>query len=136
MNKRPPLLILILVIALLALGWTIYINRPINHSGEQCVEWAKIGATNCARAAKPQVIRGHVTAISNECHSDGICWVTLDGSKVIVTGCSLGPNGTTCKPYDQTQLHSGEQVEATVLQTKPGRYSLDCDSCTIRIVGN
>jgi len=83
----------------------------------------------------PQIISGRVTKVSNECQSDGTCFVTLDGSKSIVTGCGLMANGKTCKSYDQSKLHAGQQVEATVMKSQTGWYDLECDSCTIRVIG-
>jgi hypothetical protein len=85
-------------------------------------------------STNPQTIRGRVTSISNECFADGICSVTLDDSKLIVTGCGLMANGKTCKSYDQSKLHSGQQVEATVMKAESGTYSLECASCTIRVI--
>jgi hypothetical protein len=87
-------------------------------------------------ASTPQVISGRVTSISNECRADGTCSMTLDGSKSIVTGCGLMANGKTCKSYDQSKLHAGQQVEATVTKGQSGWYNLECDSCTIRVIGN
>jgi hypothetical protein len=82
-----------------------------------------------------QVISGRVTSISNGCWADGICGVTLDDSKSIVTGCGLMPDGKTCKTYDQSKLRIGQQVKATVIKTEEGRYNLECDSCKIRVIG-
>jgi len=86
-------------------------------------------------AATPQVISGQVTSISNECRVDGTCSVTLDGSKSIVTGCGLMADGKTCKSYDQSNLHTGQQVNATVMRDGSGRYNLECDSCAIHVIG-
>ena len=82
----------------------------------------------------PETISGRVTNISNECRSDGTCSVALDNSKLIVTGCGLMAGGITCKSYDQSKLHIGQQVEATVIKAKSGMYNLECDSCTIRVI--
>ncbi len=79
----------------------------------------------------PQTVSGRVTSISNQCQTDGVCSVTLDGSTVIVTGCGLLANGKTCKTFDQSTLRVGQQVQATVIKGKSGQYSLDCSSCTI-----
>ncbi len=81
---------------------------------------------------QPQIISGKVNGISNECHADGVCGVTLDNGKTIITGCGLMAGGKTCKTYDQTKLKYGERVEATVIQTDANTYTLECDSCTIR----
>ena len=78
-----------------------------------------------------QVINGKVTGISNECHEDGICSVTLDDTKTIITGCGLLSDGKTCKTYDQSKLSHGQQIEATVVKDTSGTYSLECDSCAI-----
>ena len=82
----------------------------------------------------PQTIKGRVAAINNGCFADGGCSITLDNSKVIITGCGLMANGKTCKSYDQSKLHSGQQIEATVVKDKSGTYDLECDSCTIHVI--
>ena len=83
---------------------------------------------------KPQTITGKVTAISNQCNVDGICSVTLDSTKTIITGCGLQPDGRTCKVYDQSKLHNGQLVEAVIMRSDATTYNLDCDSCTIRVL--
>lgn len=92
------------------------------------------GTNQDSMSANLQVISGRVTSINNGCFADGGCSVTLDDSKVIVTGCGLMANGKTCKSYDQSKLHSGQKVEATVVMDRSGMYSLECDSCTIRVI--
>jgi hypothetical protein len=88
-------------------------------------------------AATPQLISGRVTATDNGCYADAICSVTLDDIKVIITGCGLQANGTTCKTYDQSKLVQGQQVEATVIKAAAENYyNLECDSCTIRPLAN
>ncbi len=82
----------------------------------------------------PQTIRGRVAAINNGCFADGGCSVTLDDSRVIITGCGLMANGRTCKSYDQSKLHSGQQIEASVMKGESGTYNLECASCTIRVI--
>jgi flagellar basal body-associated protein FliL len=95
-----------------------------------------IMSQNQATRAKPHTITGRVTRIVNECQSDGTCSVTLDGTKTIITGCGLMANGKSCAAYDQTKLRLGQEVEATVVEDDPGQYSLECDTCTIRVNTN
>jgi len=92
--------------------------------GAAAVSWLKNSANN------PKNINGIITNISNQCHVDGTCSVTLDGYKTIVTGCGLTANGRTCKTYDQTKLQVGQRVKATVVGGD-NYYSVECDSCTI-----
>jgi hypothetical protein len=106
--------IFILIVAAAAFGWWQLSNRDY--------------------ATTPQVIRGKVTAINNGCFADGTCSVTLDNSMVIVTGCGLMANGKTCKSYDQSKLHGGQRIEATVLHEDSGMYSLECNTCSIRVI--
>ncbi len=95
--------------------------------------WAII-SINTPKA--PLVISGRVTSISNECNLDGTCSVTLDDSRMIVTGCGLVPRGETCKTYDQSKLHVGQLVEATVTKVQQGVYGLGCDTCIVRVISN
>jgi hypothetical protein len=83
-----------------------------------------------ASETRPKNINGIITNISNQCHVDGTCSVTLDGYKTIVTGCGLTASGKTCKTYDQTKLQVGQRVNAIVVGGD-NYYSVECDSCTI-----
>jgi len=91
---------------------------------------------NGVNSKKPQVISGRITKINNDCNADGICSVTLDNTKTIITGCGLSPTGT-CKTYDQqSKLKYGQHIKATVIKREAGTYDLECESCTIRIVSD
>lgn len=87
-----------------------------------------------SRSSSPQIIRGRVTHILNECQYDGTCAITIDNSTQIITGCGLMAGGKTCKSYDQSKLHIGQQIEATVMKGRSGSYNLECDSCLIRVL--
>jgi hypothetical protein len=87
------------------------------------------------QAGKPVQLAGIVTDINNGCHVDGMCSVTLDRSKEIVTGCGLMANNKTCKSYDQSKLEQGQYLEATVVPGgRDGLYTLECATCAIREV--
>ena len=107
-------IISILAAALLFVGCLFWINR--------------------AGSRNPQIITGEVTAISNACHSDGVCSITLDNNKTIITGCGLNPEGKTCKTYDQSRLVTGQLIKATVIRSDAKTYNLECDTCGIQIL--
>jgi len=94
-----------------------------------CLFWI-----NQNRSHSPQIITGEVTAISNECYADGMCSITLDHNKRIITGCGLGPDGKTCRTYNQSKLVNGQLIKATVMQSGAKTYNLECDTCGIQIL--
>jgi hypothetical protein len=85
-------------------------------------------------STQPQIIKGEVADMSSGCNVDGICSVTLDNDKKIITGCGLMPGGKTCKRYNQSKLRIGQRIEATVMHQDAKTYNLECDSCTIRVL--
>jgi flagellar basal body-associated protein FliL len=123
-NDKKLALVIVMVIILVVGGAIIFFVFKQNSSCESIA---------CASGAKqPQIISGKVDGVSNQCQADGICGVTLDNGKTIITGCGLMAGGKTCKTYDQTKLKYGEHIEATVVQTETDTYTLECDTCTIR----
>jgi amino acid transporter len=113
------LAILLLVVTLVVTGFILWKDKSLSSSP-------------LLNSEEPHIISGKVTSISDQCHVDGVCSVTLDNTKTIITGCGLMPGGKTCKMYDQSKLRFGQQVEATVVQSDKTTYSLECDSCTMR----
>jgi len=73
---------------------------------------------------------GKVTHINNECYVDGTCSLTIDNKIIVITGCGLTANGSTCASYDQSKLKLGDKISVKA-QKEKGTYTLNCEGCGI-----